>query len=121
LAFNYEFQRWRRHERRWGVHRSTSPNDLADFHDSSNVAEIERTADLFADPARSAIDRDYVSRVLNELKSPEQMIVEMTARGYAQEEIGEMLGLSERAVEGRLYRLRNKGIRARVEGVHDER
>ena len=37
-------------------------------------------------------------------------IVVLTDDGYSQEEIGEALGISERAVEGRLYRLRQKDI-----------
>ncbi|MDV3136381.1 hypothetical protein [Mycobacterium sp. 29Ha] len=121
LAFNNEFQRWRRHERRWSMHRSTPPNDLTDYRDSWTAAEIERVAALFADPARSAADRDYVSRVLGELKNVDQEILKLTAHGYAQDEIGEILDLSERAIEGRLYRMRHRGIRDRVEDGDDER
>lgn len=111
-AFNNEFRRWSRHERRWGHSWSSDPQDLVDR--GSRLAEVHRGPRVFADPERTAADEDHLHRVLNELTDAERAIVILTDAGYSQEEIGELLGISERAVEGRLYRLRQKGIRQRL-------
>jgi FixJ family two-component response regulator len=60
----------------------------------------------------AAADRDYLRRVLGELGDVERVIVELTDQGFSQEEIGEVLGISARAVERRLYRLRRKDVRS---------
>jgi RNA polymerase sigma factor (sigma-70 family) len=57
--------------------------------------------------------------VLDELGDVERAIVKLTDAGYSQQEIGEVLGVSQRGVEGRLYRLRQKDIRNRVKGDRD--
>jgi RNA polymerase sigma factor (sigma-70 family) len=116
-AFNNEFRRWSRHERRWGHSRSSEPQNLIDR--GGELAEVQRGPHLFADPARAAADEDHMHRVLNELIDVERAIVVLTDEGYSQEEIGEVLGISERAVEGRLYRLRQKDIRGRLRESKD--
>jgi DNA-directed RNA polymerase specialized sigma24 family protein len=108
-AFHNEFRRWSTYERRWGPNRSTDPQDLVDH--GGQLAEVQRGPHMFADPARAAADKDHLHRVLKELTDVERAIVVMTDDGYSQEEIGEALDISERAVEGRLYRLRQKDIR----------
>ena len=121
LAFNNVFNRWRRHEKRWNMHSPTAPSDLTDYHDGVAVSAIQRVPAMYAEPGQAAADGDYLDRVFNELNDVERVIVELTDEGYSQEEIGEMLdGLSARAVEGRLHRLRKKGIRSRVEGRGDD-
>ena len=57
--------------------------------------------------------------MLDELGDVERAIVKLTDAGYSQQEIGEVLGVSQRGVEGRLYRLRQKDIRNRVKGDRD--
>lgn len=116
-AFNNEFRRWSRHERRWGHSRSTDPIDMLEYGDQ--LAEVFRGPHVFADPARAAADDDHLRRVLAELTDTEQAIVVLSDAGYSQEAIGEMLRITERAVEGRLYRLRRKDIRDRVKGHGD--
>lgn len=116
-AFNNEFRRWSRHERRWGHNQVADPQDLLDHGDE--LREVQRGQYVFADPARAAADNDHLHRVLGELTDPEQVIVLLTDAGYSQEEIGELLQISERAVEGRLYRLRQKDIRGRMKGYGD--
>lgn len=121
LAFNNVFNRWRRQERRWDMHRATAPSVLTDYHDGIVTAAVQRVPAMYAEPGQAAADGDYLHRVFNELNDVERVIVELTDEGYSQEEIGEMLdGLSARAVEGRLHRLRKKGIRSKVEGGGDD-
>ena len=57
--------------------------------------------------------------MLDELGDVERAIGKLTDAGYSQQEIGEVLGVSQRGVEGRLYRLRQKDIRNRVKGDRD--
>ena len=57
--------------------------------------------------------------MLDELGDVERAIVKLTDAGYSQQEIGEVLGVSQRSVQGRLYRLRQKDIRNRVKGDRD--
>lgn len=108
-AFNNEFRRWCRLERRWGPNQVADPQVLAEH--GGRLAEVSRGPHVFAEPARAAADGDHFERVLTELSDTEQVIVRFTDAGYAQKEIGEMLGLTERAVEARLYRLRRRDIR----------
>jgi DNA-directed RNA polymerase specialized sigma24 family protein len=117
LLFNNEFRRWRTSERRWRVNKSTDPADFVEH--GEHFAEVDRGPHLFDDPARSAAGDDYLRRVLGELEETDRVIVELSDEGYSQREIGEVLDMTDRAVEGRLYRLRNKDIRSRLEGRND--
>lgn len=116
-AFNNEFRRWSREEHPWGPlghNRSIDPHTL--LKHSDRVAEVQRATHMFDDPERATADADHFDRVLHELSPKEHAILRLTDFGYSQEEIGELLGITERAVEGRLYRLRNKDIRGRLGG-----
>jgi len=117
-AFNNEFRRWSRHERRWGHNRAVDPQDLLKHGD--RLAQVQRGPHMFGEPARTAADSDHFSRVCAELTDVERAIVQLTDDGFSQEEIGEALGMTVRAVEGRLYRLRQKDIRSRVKGNGDD-
>lgn len=108
-AFNNEFRRWSRHERRWGNSDLADPQDL--ITRGGQLAHGQREPHMFGDPARVAADGDHMRRVLHQLTDVERAIVVLTDEGYSQAEIGELLDISERAVEGRLYRLRHKDIR----------
>ncbi|OBI78437.1 hypothetical protein A5664_17995 [Mycolicibacterium fortuitum] len=104
-AFNNEFRRWSRHEQSWGRNLSTDPQKLIDHSD--NVAAVARATHIFDDPERATADADHFERMLRELGSAkDHAILMLTDMAYSQEEIGELLGITERAVEGRLYRLR---------------
>ncbi|WP_370333194.1 RNA polymerase sigma factor [Mycolicibacterium hippocampi] len=118
-AFNNEFRRWSRQEHSWGHNRSTDPDTLLEHSD--HVAEVARATHMFDDPERATTDADHFERVLRELNDKEHAILKLTDIGYSQEEIGELLGITERGVEGRLYRLRNKDIRSRLGGHDDDR
>lgn len=115
-AFNNEFRRWQRNEQHWG---------LNDFADPAGLTKLEKNEDLarqvhmFADPDRAAGDTEHMDRVLGELNAKERAIVLLTDWGYAQVEIGELLDMSDRAVEGTLHRLRKKDIRGQIEGARD--
>lgn len=58
------------------------------------------------DPSRICIGDQWVIDSLKDLEPKTKAVVELTLAGYEQSEIGEMLDLTERAVEGRLYRFR---------------
>ncbi|MFV8160759.1 RNA polymerase sigma factor [Mycobacterium sp. 134] len=117
-AFNNEFRRWSRHEQIWGHNRSTDPETLRDHSD--RIVEVARATHMFDDPERAVVDADHFERVLRELSGKEYALLQLTDLGYSQEAIGELLGITERAVEGRLYRLRNKDIRGRLGGHGDD-
>ena len=117
-AFSNPFRTWSRQERRWSHLPSTDPQSLVDH--GEHLAEVARGPHVFADPERAAADGDQLRRVLAELTRPEQVIVTLTDEGFSQQEIAEVLGVTVRAVEARLYRLRQKDIRGRVEGHGDD-
>ncbi|MUL69608.1 MULTISPECIES: sigma factor-like helix-turn-helix DNA-binding protein [unclassified Mycolicibacterium] len=117
-AFNNEFRRWSRHERKWGHNRAVDPQELLKRGDA--LAEVQRGPHMFPEPARMAADGDHFDRVFAELTDVERAIVQLTDDGFSQDEIGEALDMTPRAVEGRLYRLRQKDIRSRVKGNGDD-
>ena len=58
------------------------------------------------DPARVAMERDTLRQYLRPLTPTQRRLVALTMHDYPQAEIGRTLHITERAVEGRLHRLR---------------
>lgn len=69
---------------------------------------LDKRADPSADPERRAVSRDQLARAMATVDDPVAWrVAQLTADGTPQDEIASILGLSsQRAVEGRLYRLR---------------
>lgn len=62
--------------------------------------------DAPADPVAGAIARDELERALRTVGPEVRSVLGLVAAGYEHSEIAERLRLSERAVEGRVYRFR---------------
>jgi DNA-directed RNA polymerase specialized sigma24 family protein len=93
-VFPNEFRRWRAQGQRWR---------------RQNARDTSVEAEHMVDPADLALTNLDAHEHLDSLSREEQVIVQLTMLGYSQEEIAELLGKpSARAVEGVLYRLRNK-------------
>lgn len=103
-AFNNEFRRWTRHEQSWSRNRSTDPVTFIERND--RAAEVARATHIFDDPERATADADHFERLLREFDDKDRAILLLKDAAYSLDEIGELLGITARAVEGRLYRLR---------------
>lgn len=58
------------------------------------------------DPALGAVTRDELERALRRAGPEVRAVLGLVAEGYQHSEIADRLRLSERAVEGRIYRFR---------------
>lgn len=59
-----------------------------------------------ADTAETAINREMANTILREADADTQAILALLAAGMTQAEVGQKVGLSERAIEGRVYRFK---------------
>ncbi len=95
IAYTSELDRYRtEYKHRCG-------DDLDDGTFLESIASTER-------PEQIVASRDHYEGILDGLKRNERIIIVMTAEGYEQDEIAEVLGTSTRSVEGTLYRLRKR-------------
>jgi len=110
-GFPNQFRSWSRYEQR---------HDQAARREGTLYPPITEPT---RDPARIAVGNLRVLDDLNGLDERTAAVVALTIDGYSQDEIAEMLGLpSGRAVEGILYRWRDKAKHAlRRGGERDDR
>lgn len=87
------FQRWQK-----------ARQDQLKVRDAHAVALTGKDAP--ADPVLGAIARDELERALRTVGPEVRSVLGLVAVGYEHSEIAERLRLSERAVEGRIYRFR---------------
>ena len=89
---------------------------------AEDAAELENVADRRT-PEDHLIEKENLAELKEALKSLDKLEAEILLRKYyyMQEtrQIGAELGLSERAVEGRLYRIKKKMIKKMGGSVHD--
>ncbi len=81
-------------------------------HDSL-IEYLAGRADHMLGPEDAAIASDTLARAAALAPQETRAILHLALQGYTHPEIGQHVGLSERAVEGHLYRLRRK-IKAAV-------
>jgi DNA-directed RNA polymerase specialized sigma24 family protein len=101
--FATEFRKW--HEEKSRRRESLSPGwTVAELVERAVSARDLRDND----PVHQVVRRDLLYRVLARTDPVNRQIADLVMRGHTYGEIAEELGLTERAVEGRLYRLRRK-------------
>jgi RNA polymerase sigma factor (sigma-70 family) len=93
MAFPNVYRRWATQERR--------------FQRAKNVT-AELPAPAVPDPADLAVHQIDAQDALDVLTESDRRVVLLDMAGYSQVEIGDMLGITARAVEGQLYRLRQR-------------
>ncbi len=77
-------------------------------HDVAAWAPVRQLA-LTPGPEHQVIVRDEISRAMAQITAPEmRQVLWHTALGYTQQEAAEMAGLTAKALEGRLRRVRQK-------------
>lgn len=102
--FATKFREWHEAKARWRdeLHlRTRSVSDLVDRVMTSGAL-------VDNDPLHLIVRRDQLRGLLKEADVVNRHIADLVMHGYSYREIADELGLSERAVEGRLYRLRRK-------------
>ncbi|QIS23459.1 RNA polymerase sigma factor [Nocardia terpenica] len=102
LQFPNEYRRWLRENYAGRPQRTTSINDIEELHDSSACCDLEETAVIRLD-ARKALDELPGTQL--------RTIVVLHSLGYTHAEIGRNLGLTAKAVEMILYRMRKSHTR----------
>ena len=104
LAFPNVYRKWERAEHRWH-----SLHDLGDTFD-----DVPTEAVGTADVATTVVRRQEAAAGYAKLSKKERLIVAYELAGYTNAEIAELLDMAgPRAVEGALYRLRQKAIKRR--------
>lgn len=98
LVLPNEFRRWRTQRLRWGQGVQTA----------EDLARRERTDSVITDAGTLAIGRQRVLDDLSRLSPRTQAVVALRLDDYSEAEIAEMLGTTERAVEGILHRWRKQ-------------
>ncbi|MEU4995717.1 hypothetical protein [Streptomyces sp. NPDC021622] len=101
LYFPAVFRKWQRTRRRLLLPRDADAAAL-----SVKVTQ--------ADPALGVVARDALERALRTAGPEVSAVLGLVAAGYPHSEIAERLRISERAVEGRLYRFRRQIRNGRV-------
>jgi hypothetical protein len=94
-AFPNLWRAWRSEQNRW---------DMA----HARALEVGSTLPPASDPAIEVTARAQVLAVLAGMGEDDRTIAALAADGHTQQEIGEILGLSARAVEGRMRRIRRR-------------
>jgi DNA-directed RNA polymerase specialized sigma24 family protein len=97
FRFGDTFRRWALSERRQSRVADGLGFDMETHHAAHAVA-----------PAEQVIERELIGRYVAGMDEQTRAIVLLTSNGYDQTAIGEMLGISTRAVEGKLYRYRKR-------------
>jgi RNA polymerase sigma factor (sigma-70 family) len=93
--------------RRWSRERADRLAPLGYGHTDEEIAN-ELTTGLADDPERSAITRDTLARVAAKSSPEARMIFSLILKDLTYAEIAQELGISSRAVEGHMHRLRLK-------------
>ncbi|MGW5735591.1 MULTISPECIES: RNA polymerase sigma factor [Streptomyces] len=103
LQFPTVFERWRKARlRRLDEHKA--------------CAAVIAAKGAPADPALGAVTRDELERALRTAEPEVRSVLALVAAGYRHDEIADHLRLSERGVEGRIYRFR-RSMRNPVRGT----
>jgi RNA polymerase sigma factor (sigma-70 family) len=98
LHFASSVRSWKKEHPEW----SNSPRSA-----ESPEVDTETSADIRASDMMDAVEnRDLVNRLLAKASPMVETILRLMLEGFSFAEIGERVGLSERAVEGRLHRFR---------------
>jgi DNA-directed RNA polymerase specialized sigma24 family protein len=116
LSFPTEFRRWRKAEDKWNLAltaaKRVSPEGrtIADLPGTGEVSACDvvagRGSGPCSDPADIVAARDAVIRELGSLPPATRDAAALAADGRSFQDIGAALGITDRAVEGRLYRYR---------------
>jgi hypothetical protein len=102
--FATKYREWRKANDRWRAElgsRTRTVSELVDQMITSRVLPDN-------DPMQLIIRRDRLRAILKDADVVNRHIADLVMCGYSYREIAEKLDLTERAVEGRLYRLRRK-------------
>jgi DNA-directed RNA polymerase specialized sigma24 family protein len=97
FCFGDTFRHWALAERRQDRVAGGVGFDVTTHHASSIVVPVERL-----------IQRELIGRLARYMDEQTRAIVLLTAEGYEQPAIAEMLGMTTRSVEGKLYRYRQR-------------
>ena len=107
-TFPNELRRWQAERRRWARAESATT-------DAAVTAPAGQGA--LADPVHQVLGKAFVHELLDGTDARTRAIIALTADGYTQDEIVELLGeASVRSVEGVLYRWRQKRRRGQRRG-----
>ena len=102
--FATRFREWHEAKARWRDELYPRTQSVYELVDRAMASRAESDGD----PVRLVVRRDRLHGILKDADVVNRHIAELVMRGYAYWEIAERLDLTERAVEGRLYRLRRK-------------
>lgn len=103
--------------RRWSRERGARLEEYGYGHDPEVLGE--ELLSLSASPEALSVDADTLRRILR-VSSPEaRMICQLILSGHSQAEIGEKLGITTRAVEGHMHRLRKRVEKMVARGTID--
>ncbi len=93
----------------WSARRAERLDKIAHAH-KVDLSRLGEQVGTLADPYEAAATRDIARRIVKEAPPATKLILGLILQDLTMAQIAAELGLTERAVEGRLYRLRRRVI-----------